>query len=123
MLKVRAMASARRKPAAGRHDTHAHVGARRGGLTLRRVILSRITCMNVLRRAVVVERNAADHWQRGCPTRRSPRRLPLPRETVRAHVRSIFVKLNVHDRTAALADTLPRGIVCIGYVAPDSLTS
>lgn len=49
--------------------------------------------------------------------------LAIAEETVRAHIRSIFVKLNVHDRTAALAEALRRGIVRVGYVAPDSLTS
>jgi DNA-binding NarL/FixJ family response regulator len=48
--------------------------------------------------------------------------LSIAEETVRAHIRSIFVKLNVHDRTAALAEALRRGIVRVGYVAPDSLT-
>jgi DNA-binding NarL/FixJ family response regulator len=37
--------------------------------------------------------------------------LAISGETARAHVRSIFVKLQVHDRTAALAEALRRGIV------------
>ena len=40
--------------------------------------------------------------------------LHIAEETVRAHIRSIFVKLNVHDRTAALAEALRRGIVRVG---------
>ena len=43
--------------------------------------------------------------------------LHITEETVRAHIRSIFLKLNVHDRTAALAEALRRGIVRVGYVA------
>jgi two-component system, NarL family, response regulator len=46
--------------------------------------------------------------------------LHIAEETARAHIRSIFVKLNVHDRTAALAEALRRGIVRVEYVAPDS---
>ena len=34
-------------------------------------------------------------------------------ETVHAHTRSIFAKLNVHDRTAALGVALRRGIIHI----------
>jgi DNA-binding NarL/FixJ family response regulator len=37
--------------------------------------------------------------------------LRITDETVRAHVRSIFLKLNVHDRTAALSEALRRGYV------------
>jgi DNA-binding NarL/FixJ family response regulator len=48
--------------------------------------------------------------------------LHIAEETVRAHIRSIFVKLNVHDRTAALSEALRRGIVRVGYIAPDSLS-
>ena len=48
--------------------------------------------------------------------------LHIAEETVRAHIRSIFVKLSVHDRTAALAEALRRGIVNVGYVAEDSTT-
>ncbi len=43
--------------------------------------------------------------------------LQITEETVRAHIRSIFLKLNVHDRTAALAEALRRGIVRVGYLA------
>jgi len=39
------------------------------------------------------------------------RSLRITEETVRAHIRSIFLKLSVHDRTAALAEALRRGIV------------
>src|SRR5215471_4665657 len=42
------------------------------------------------------------------------RSLNIAEETVRAHIRSIFVKLNVHDRTAALAEALRRGVVRVG---------
>lgn len=42
--------------------------------------------------------------------------LRISDETVRAHVRSLFVKLNVHDRTAALAEGLRRGMVRVGHL-------
>jgi len=32
-------------------------------------------------------------------------------ETTRAHIKTIFLKLNVHDRTAALSEALRRGFV------------
>jgi DNA-binding NarL/FixJ family response regulator len=40
--------------------------------------------------------------------------------TVRAHIRSIFLKLNVRDRTAALAEALRRGILRVGYFAAET---
>lgn len=39
--------------------------------------------------------------------------LSISEETVRVHLKSIFVKFGVHDRTAALAEALRRGIVNI----------
>jgi two-component system NarL family response regulator len=39
--------------------------------------------------------------------------LGISGDTASAHVKSIFVKFNVHDRTAALAEALRRGIVHI----------
>jgi two-component system, NarL family, response regulator len=38
-------------------------------------------------------------------------RLGISEDTVQAHVKSIFTKLHVHDRTAALAIAIKRGIV------------
>jgi DNA-binding NarL/FixJ family response regulator len=39
--------------------------------------------------------------------------LKISEETVRVHLKSIFIKFGVHDRTAALAEALRRGIVDI----------
>jgi DNA-binding NarL/FixJ family response regulator len=39
--------------------------------------------------------------------------LHMSEDTVRAHVRSIFLKLQVHDRTAALSEALRRGLIHI----------
>jgi NarL family two-component system response regulator YdfI len=39
--------------------------------------------------------------------------LGIAEETVHAHVKNIFSKLNVNDRTAALAIALRRGIIHI----------
>ena len=39
--------------------------------------------------------------------------LSISEETARVHLKSIFIKFNVHDRTAALAEALRRGIVSI----------
>jgi DNA-binding NarL/FixJ family response regulator len=40
--------------------------------------------------------------------------LGISSDTARAHVKSIFVKFNVHDRTTALGEALRRGIIHIG---------
>jgi DNA-binding NarL/FixJ family response regulator len=40
-------------------------------------------------------------------------RLGVTEDTARAHIKSIFTKFNVHDRTAALAEALRRGLVHI----------
>ncbi len=37
--------------------------------------------------------------------------LQITEETTRAHIKTIYLKLNVHDRTAALTEALRRGIV------------
>jgi len=37
--------------------------------------------------------------------------LLIAEETTRAHIKAIFLKLNVHDRTAALTEALRRGLV------------
>jgi DNA-binding NarL/FixJ family response regulator len=39
--------------------------------------------------------------------------LSISEDTARTHIKSIFVKFNVHDRTAALAEGVRRGIVHI----------
>jgi DNA-binding NarL/FixJ family response regulator len=39
--------------------------------------------------------------------------LGISGDTARAHIKSIFLKFNVHDRTAALAEALRRGIIHI----------
>lgn len=40
--------------------------------------------------------------------------LGISNDTASAHIKSIFAKFNVHDRTAALAEALRRGIIHIG---------
>lgn len=40
--------------------------------------------------------------------------LSISEDTARAHIKSIFLKLNVHDRTAALSEALRRGLIHIG---------
>jgi DNA-binding NarL/FixJ family response regulator len=37
--------------------------------------------------------------------------LGISNDTARAHIKSIFLKFNVHDRTAALAEALRRGMI------------
>lgn len=48
---------------------------------------------------------------RGMRNKEIGARLSISEETVRVHLKSIFVKFGVHDRTAALAEALRRGIV------------
>jgi two-component system, NarL family, response regulator len=50
---------------------------------------------------------------RGMRNKEVGRHLNISEDTVRAYTRSIFVKLNVHDRTAALSEALRRGLVHI----------
>ena len=40
--------------------------------------------------------------------------LTISDDTARAHIRSIFLKLQVHDRTAALSEAIRRGLIHIG---------
>ncbi len=44
--------------------------------------------------------------------------LGITEETARTHVKNIFSKLDVHDRTAALAEAVRRGLVHIDRLAP-----
>ena len=39
--------------------------------------------------------------------------LSISEDTARTHIKSIFIKFNVHDRTSALAEAVRRGIVHI----------
>ncbi len=41
-------------------------------------------------------------------------RLSISDETVEVHLKNIFAKLNVHDRTAAVYVALQRGIIHVG---------
>jgi DNA-binding NarL/FixJ family response regulator len=49
----------------------------------------------------------------GMRTKEIGAELGISADTASAHIKSIFVKFNVHDRTAALAEALRRGIVHI----------
>ena len=51
---------------------------------------------------------------RGLRNKELAQDLGISEDTARAHVRSIFVKLNVHDRTAALSEAIKRGLIDIG---------
>jgi two-component system NarL family response regulator len=39
--------------------------------------------------------------------------LSITEQTTHAHIKAVFIKLNVHDRTAAMAEALRRGIIHI----------
>ena len=49
----------------------------------------------------------------GCRNKEIADTLSISQETVRVHLRTIFAKLDVHDRTAAVKVALRRGIVHI----------
>lgn len=49
----------------------------------------------------------------GCRNKEIADALSISQETVRVHLRTIFAKLGVHDRTAAVKVALHRGIVHI----------
>ena len=51
---------------------------------------------------------------RGLRNKEVARQLNISEDTARAYIRSIFVKLNVHDRTAALSEAIKRGLVHLG---------
>lgn len=55
---------------------------------------------------------------RGMRNKEIGARLSISEETVRVHLKSIFVKFSVHDRTAALAEALRRGIVHVPSESP-----
>ena len=48
---------------------------------------------------------------RGMRNKEVAQELRISEDTARAYVRNIFIKLNVHDRTAALSEALRRGLV------------
>jgi DNA-binding NarL/FixJ family response regulator len=48
---------------------------------------------------------------RGMRNKEISGKLQISEETARAHIKAIFHKLNVHDRTAALSEAVRRGIV------------
>ncbi|MEO8256650.1 MAG: response regulator transcription factor [Acidobacteriota bacterium] len=59
------------------------------------------------------EREVLDLLVRGMRNKEIAAELGISEETARVHLRSIFLKLNVHDRTAALVVALRRGLVRI----------
>ena len=48
---------------------------------------------------------------RGMRNKEVAAELGISEDTARAHIKSIFAKLNVHDRTAALAEALRKGLI------------
>jgi DNA-binding NarL/FixJ family response regulator len=57
------------------------------------------------------EMEVLEHLAQGMRNKEIAVALSISEETARAHIKGIFHKLNVHDRTAALAEALRRGIV------------
>jgi two-component system NarL family response regulator len=62
----------------------------------------------------VREMEVLRHLAQGMRNKEIAVALSISEETARAHIKGIFHKLNVHDRTAALAEALRRGIVRVG---------
>jgi len=62
----------------------------------------------------VRELEVLEHLAQGMRNKEIAVALSISEETARVHIKGIFHKLNVHDRTAALAEALRRGIVRVG---------
>jgi two-component system, NarL family, response regulator len=58
----------------------------------------------------VREKEVLDLLARGLRNKEIAAELRISEETARAHIKGIFQKLRVHDRTAALAEALRRGL-------------
>jgi len=52
-------------------------------------------------------------WPKGCGIGKIADELHVREETVGVHLRNIFAKLNVNDRTSAVSVSLRRGIIHI----------
>ncbi|MEP7304630.1 MAG: response regulator transcription factor [Acidobacteriota bacterium] len=59
------------------------------------------------------ERQVLELLARGMRNKEIASTLGITLDTIGAHVKSIYTKLNVHDRTAALGEALRRGVVHI----------
>lgn len=81
----------------------------------RRVVPPEIAAVLVQRASHPVltgrERQVLELLARGKRNKEIAVELGISRDTACAHVKSIFAKFNVHDRTAALAEALRRGII------------
>ena len=62
----------------------------------------------------VREMEVLEHLAQGMRNKEIGVALSISEETARVHIKGIFHKLNVHDRTAALAEALRRGIIRVG---------
>lgn len=60
------------------------------------------------------EMQVLDLLGRGMRNKEVAAELGISQDTARAHIKSILAKLNVHDRTAALAEALRRGLIHLG---------
>ena len=60
------------------------------------------------------EMEVLEHLAQGMRNKEIAAALSISEETTRVHIKGIFHKLNVHDRTAALAEALRRGLVRVG---------
>jgi two-component system, NarL family, response regulator len=86
---------------AGQRSIPAHVAGRLAARTSQPTLTSR-------------EMEVLEHLAQGMRNKEIAGALSISEETTRAHIKAIFHKLNVHDRTAALAEALRRGIVRVG---------
>jgi two-component system, NarL family, response regulator len=86
---------------AGQRSIPSHVAGRLAARTSQPTLTSR-------------EMEVLEHLAQGMRNKEIAGALSISEETTRAHIKAIFHKLNVHDRTAALAEALRRGIVRVG---------
>ncbi|MBQ0924897.1 response regulator transcription factor [Saccharopolyspora terrae] len=69
---------------------------------------SETTLTEVLSPLTKREREVLDHLARGCSNRQIGRSLGISERTVKNHLRNIFTKLGVGDRTSAVVKALGR---------------
>jgi DNA-binding NarL/FixJ family response regulator len=77
-------------------------------------ILAKVEARMSHRVLTVRELQVLELLGRGMRNKEVALQLSISEDTARAHIKSIFIKLNVHDRTAALSEALRRGLIHIG---------
>ena len=86
-----------------------HAGRRVMGADIQRALAQRAT----QRTLTVREQQVLELLSRGMRNKEIASALGITADTTGAHVKSIYAKFGVHDRTAALAEAIRRGLIYI----------